>query len=154
METCQPPWSLIPYNKSLSLSLCVYIYIYIHTHTCIFMFPYIYMDFPGGSNGKEPACKVGDLSLIPRLGRSPGEGNSHPLQYSCLENSMDRGAWQAIVYRVAKSQTRPSHFHFLYVYIYLYFFLLGFWGTLIQRAPEDFSALIRSGKQILTTFHC
>ena len=50
------------------------------------------MDFPGGSDGKESACKVEDPNLIPGLGRSPGEGNGNPLQYSCLENSMDRGA--------------------------------------------------------------
>ena len=61
--------------------------------------------FPGGSDGKESACNAGDPSLIPGLGRSPGEGNGNPLQYSCLENSMDRGAWKAIVYEVAKSQT-------------------------------------------------
>ena len=54
----------------------------------------LYMGFPGGSDGKESACNVGDPGLIPWLGRSPGEGNGYPLQYSCLENSMDRGAWQ------------------------------------------------------------
>ena len=58
--------------------------------------------FPGGSNGKESACNVGDLGSILRLGRSPGVGNGNPLQYSCLENSMDRGAWQATVHGVAK----------------------------------------------------
>ena len=54
---------------------------------------------------KESACNAGDLGLIPGLERSPGEGNSYPLQYSCLDNSMDRGAWQTTVHRVAKSQT-------------------------------------------------
>ena len=49
--------------------------------------------FPGGSDGKESACSVGDPGLIPGLGRSPGEGNGYPLQYSCLENFIDRGAW-------------------------------------------------------------
>ena len=49
---------------------------------------------PGVSAGKESPCNAGDLGSIPRLGRSPGEGNGYPLQYSCLENSMDRGAWQ------------------------------------------------------------
>ena len=49
--------------------------------------------FPGGSDGKESACKVADSGLIPVLGRSPGEGNGNPLQYSCLGNPMDRGAW-------------------------------------------------------------
>ena len=50
------------------------------------------MVFPGGSDGKESACNVEDLSLIPGLGRCPGEGNSYPLQYTCRENSMNRGA--------------------------------------------------------------
>ena len=63
------------------------------------------MGFPGGSDGKESAHNVGDLSLIPGLERSPGEGNGNPLQYSCLENPMDRGAWWATVCRVLKSQT-------------------------------------------------
>ena len=54
------------------------------------------------SDSKESACNAGDSSLIPGLGRSPGEGNGNPLQYSCLENSMDRGAWQAIVHGVAR----------------------------------------------------
>ena len=62
-------------------------------------------DFPGGSDGKESACEVGDLVLIPGLGRSPGEGNGYPLQYSGLENSMDRGTWQATVHGVTKSWT-------------------------------------------------
>ena len=63
--------------------------------------------FPGGARAKESAADAGDggLGLIPVLGRSPGVGNGHPLQYSCLENSMVRGAWQATVHRVTKSQT-------------------------------------------------
>ena len=64
--------------------------------------------FPGGSAGKESACSVGDLSSIPGLGRSPGGGNGDPLQYSGLENPMDRGAWRATVHGVAKSQTQRS----------------------------------------------
>ena len=52
---------------------------------------------PGGSDGKESACNAGDLSSVPGLGRSSGEGNGNPLQYSCLENSTDRGAWPATV---------------------------------------------------------
>jgi len=56
-----------------------------------------------GSDGKESACNAGDPSLIPGMGRSPGEGNGHPLQYSYLENSMDRGAWWATIHGVAKS---------------------------------------------------
>ena len=61
--------------------------------------------FLGGSDGKESVCNAGDLGLIPGLGRSPGEGNSYPLQYSCLKNPMDREAWQATVRRMAKSRT-------------------------------------------------
>ena len=61
--------------------------------------------FPGGSDGKESACNAGDLGSIPGLGRSPGEGIVYPLQYSGLENFMDRGAWWATVQGVAKSQT-------------------------------------------------
>ena len=61
--------------------------------------------FPGGSDGKESACNPGDPDSISGLGRSPGEGNGYPLQYSCLENPMDRGAWWATVHRVTKSNT-------------------------------------------------
>ena len=68
--------------------------------------------FPGGSDGKESDCSVGDLSSIPGLGRSPREGNGNPLQYSCLENPMDRGAWLATVHGVAKSRTQLRDFHF------------------------------------------
>ena len=64
------------------------------------------MGFPRSSVGKESACNVGDPGSIPGLGRSPGEGNGKPLQYSCLENSMDREAWWATVHRVTKSQTQ------------------------------------------------
>ena len=63
------------------------------------------MGFPGGSEGKASACNAGDLSLIPGSERSPGEGNGNPLQYSCLENPMDREAWLTIVHRIAKSRT-------------------------------------------------
>ena len=64
-----------------------------------------YEGFPGGSAGKELACNVGDLGSIPGLGSSPGEEKGNPLQYSCLENPMDRGAWWAAVHGVAKSWT-------------------------------------------------
>ena len=59
----------------------------------------------GGSDNKESACNAGDLGLIPGLGRSPGEQNIRPLQYSCLENSMNRGTWQAVVHVILQSQT-------------------------------------------------
>ena len=60
---------------------------------------------------KKAACNAGDLGSIPGSGRSPGEGNGKLLQYSCLENPMDRGTWQATVYRVAKSRTGLSGLH-------------------------------------------
>ena len=69
------------------------------------------MGFPGGSMGKNQPANTGgtrDLHLILGLGRSPGVGNSNSLQYSCVENSMDRGAWQATVHGAEKSQTRLS----------------------------------------------
>ena len=68
----------------------------------------ILQGFPDGSESKESACNAKDPGLNPGLGRSPGEGNGDPLQYSCLENSMDGGAWQATVHGVTKSQTQLS----------------------------------------------
>ena len=66
--------------------------------------------FPGGSDGEASACNAGDPGLIPELGRSLGEGNGNPLQYSCLENSMDGGAWWPTVHGVTKSHIRLSDF--------------------------------------------
>ena len=68
--------------------------------------PYTTWGFPGSSVGKESACSSGDLGSISGSGRSPGEGNGNPLQYSCLENPMDRGAWWATVHGVAKNRTQ------------------------------------------------
>ena len=72
---------------------------------------------PGGSDGKVSASNAGDPGSIPGLGRFPREGNGNPLQDSCLENPMDRGAWWATVHGVAKSQTRLSYFTFVPSYI-------------------------------------
>ena len=69
---------------------------------------YYSMGFPHISVDKESACNAGDLDSIPGLGRSPGEGNGNPLQYSSLENPMDRGAWWATVHGVVKSRTQLS----------------------------------------------
>ena len=74
--------------------------------------------FPAGSDGKASACSTGDPGSIPGLGRSPGEGNGNPLQYSCPENSMDWEAWWATVHGVAKSQTRLSDFTFTFYSAY------------------------------------
>ena len=71
--------------------------------------------FPGGSEVKASAWNAGDPGLIPGSGRSPGEGNGNPLQYSCLENPMEEGAWWATVHGVTKSQTRFSEFTSLHL---------------------------------------
>ena len=75
----------------------------------------IYMGFPCGSDGKESACNAGDLGSIPGLGRSPGEGNDSPLQYSFLENFMDRGTWRTTVHGVSRELDMTEH---IYIYIY------------------------------------
>ena len=80
------------------------------------------MGFPGGSEVKASACNVGDLGLIPGSGRSPGEGNGNPLQYSCLENPMDGGAWWATYHPQGCKEsdtTEQLHFHFLFLIIIL-----------------------------------
>ena len=70
------------------------------------------MSFPRGSDGKEPTGTAGDPGSIPRSGRSPGEGNGYPLQYSCVENPMDTEAWKATVHGGTKKQTELSNEHF------------------------------------------
>ena len=86
--------------------MCIYIlhlYFYIFVYTLFF-----FLLFSGGSVGEVSACSTGDRDSIPGSGRFPGEGNGNPLQYSCLENSMDRGAWQDIVHEVTESGTTES----------------------------------------------
>ena len=89
---------------------------YIHTGVSSALNPYIdflifcidMLGFPDGANDKEPSCqwrRHKDMGSIPRSGRSPGGGHGNPLHYSCLENPMDRGVWQATVHRVTKSRT-------------------------------------------------
>ena len=76
------------------------------------MYLYMVKGFPGGVSDKEPTANTGDvrdMGSIPGLGRSPGEGNGYPLQYSCLENPMNIGAWWSTVHGVTKNRT---HFHF------------------------------------------
>ena len=88
-------------------SLTWYLLRAVHNNLETYIQPY----FPGGSDGKESACRTGNLGLIAELGRSPGQGNGNPLQYSCLENSMDREAWWATFHGVTESQTRLSDWH-------------------------------------------
>ena len=82
----------------------MYVCVCVCVRVCVCVYMYM-AGFPCSSVGKEPACNAGDLGLIPGSGRSPAEGNGNPLQYSCLENPMDRGAWQATVHGV----TRVGH---------------------------------------------
>ena len=90
-------WLLENVKIHIWLILCVFwTALARHTDVCIQIY------------SEESACNSGDLGLIPGLGRSPGEGNGNPLQYSCLENPMDRGSWRATVHGVAKSRTRLS----------------------------------------------
>ena len=74
--------------------------------------------FPGGSDSKESACNAGDTCSVFGSGRSPGEGNGNSLQYSCLENPMDEGAWWATVHGITKSQTQLSDFTSLHFITY------------------------------------
>ena len=132
----------------------------------------MYRGFPSGSDGKESACKVGDPGSIPGLGRSLGEGNGNPLYYSCLENSMNRGAWRATVHGVTKSWTllteRLIHTHththtrmYRSCYIslfaaYLWFssfvlvdssyHLVSFSPSSVPLLPSTFSVLLFSNK--------
>ena len=96
-----------------------------------FFFFFTSKGFPGGSDSKETVCNAGDLGSTPGSGRSPGERNGNPLQYSCLENSMGRGAWRATVYRVAKNQTHWANNtllleEYLVVFQIFCFFLLWY----------------------------
>ena len=97
--------------------------------------------FPGGSGRKESACNVGDPGSVPGLGRSPGEGNGYPLQYTCLENSMDRGASQATIHGVTKSQCIGYHVICIQRQFYLFCFNLDtiyfffFFDSWVRKIP-------------------
>ena len=97
----------------------------------ISLFPQIscHAGFPDGSDSKESGCNAGDPGLIPGLGRSPEEGNGNPLQYSCLENPMNRGTWRVIFYGVAKSRTRLSNWGF-------FFFQPSCWSAFTGWGPS------------------
>ena len=104
-------------KRSLTISRKTLNDIIIH---CSILSPLIvHIGFFGGLDGKESACNAGDPGLIPRLGRSPGEGNHYPPEYSCLKNSMD-----CIVHGIAKSRTRLSNFHLLFTFILSLFYTL------------------------------
>ena len=88
----------------LNIYICIHMYIYIYIY--IYMYMHISLSLPGGAIGKEPACRdIRNTGSILGSGRPPGGGHSNPLHYSCLENPIDRGAWWATVYRIAKRLT-------------------------------------------------
>ena len=93
--------------------LSIYLHCLLYQH--LFALSSVLLDFRGGSDSKTSVCNAGDPGLIPESGRSPGEGNCNPLQYPCLKNPMDRGAWYATVHGVVKSWIRlSSHFFFTF----------------------------------------
>ena len=108
---------ILHFNKWISLNdLYEMIPQYLYSTQCICLYIgmlVLHKGFPGGSVGKESTCNAGDLGSIPRSGRSPREGNDNPLQYSCRENSTDRGAWWATGHGVTKSQTRLRDQHLI-----------------------------------------
>ena len=94
------------------MKLC-FVPVYVYVYVSVFASDLSIVPFPVGSESKESGFNVGDLGLIPGSGRSPGETNGNPLQYSCLENLMDRGAWWAIVHGVTKSLDMTEQLTFL-----------------------------------------
>ena len=97
--------------------------------------------FPGGSDGKESDCSVGDLGLIARLGRSPGEENGKPLQCSCLENPMGRGAWRATVHGLRRVDTTEGfslHFDILAGRICYYYLIVEDPELEVTQLRHDF----------------
>ena len=97
------PWALLPSNHTHSLSALI------QSLGCKYQSPTDSSEgFPGGSDPKESACNAGDLGSLPEQGSSSERGHGNPLQYSCLENSMDRGAWWATLHGVVKGQTQLS----------------------------------------------
>ena len=87
---------------------------------------HIYMGFPGGSVVKNLPASAGDTGLIPRLGRSPGEGNENPLQHSCLGYPRDRGAWKTAVHGVAKESDMTQQLNNKNIHTYVFFFFIFF----------------------------
>ena len=110
-ENYKHEWLIEPWSPALQADSLLFEWQGAPEVVVIWAFMEISRGFPGGLEVKNLPADAGgveDVALIPGLGRSPGGGHDNPLQYSCLENPMDRGAWQATVYRVTKSQTRLS----------------------------------------------
>ena len=107
--------------------------------------------FPGGSDGKESARSARDPSSIPGSGRFPGERNGNPLQYSCLENLMDRGTWWATVHGVAKNQTHLSEFHFHFFHFSEYVSML--FSQFVLPFPSPSPQVCSLSMSPLCSFH-
>ena len=112
----------------LTMGRCYQEYTHTHTHTHTH-------GLPQWCSSKESTCNAGDSVLIPGSGRSPGGRKGYPLQYSCLENPMDRGAWWATVHEVAKSQTRMSNWTCSHTYM---IFKICFFGHAAQHVEYQF----------------
>ena len=89
---------------------CLFVFYSLNFENSLYMLDASHLGFPGGSDGKASVCNAGNMGSIPGFGRSSGEGNGTPLQYSWLENPMDGGAWWAAVHGVARSRTRLRDF--------------------------------------------
>ena len=102
-------WGARPSSRCGCVSVCVYLCVSVCVCVKLYIHKIYHLTFPGGPSGKESACQcrldITDVSSVSGLGRSPGDGNGNPLQYSCLENSMDRGTWWAAVCGVTQSWT-------------------------------------------------
>ena len=112
MDCSVPGFLVLPYLLELLKLIAIELVVSSnHLILChpILLLPSILRSFPGDPGGKESAYNTGDPGSAPGLGRSSGEGNGNPLQYSCLENPMDRGARRPTVYGVTKSRTRLSN---------------------------------------------
>ena len=106
---CAPPGPQPPLSAAEVTQRTLQSQVIISPDLWTLQFKQSHKGFPGGSDGKVSVCNAGDLGWIPGLGRSPGEQNGNPLQYSCLENPMDSGAWQATSHGVTKSRTQLSN---------------------------------------------
>ena len=101
---------------------------------------------PGGSDSKESACSTGDQGSIPGLGRFPGEGNSNPLQYSCLENPMGWGPWQATIHGVTKSQTWLSEFSHSWTFLIKWYQNFCYYGE--ESWQKELELVRRKAKRL------